>query len=28
MISNDGIVKLIDFNAAKEFDQSQIEDTR
>ena len=28
MISNDGVVKLIDFNAAKEFDQSQIEDTR
>ena len=28
MISNDGVVKLIDFNAAKEFNHGQKEDTR
>lgn len=28
MLSNDGIVKLIDFNAAKEFNHNQNEDTR
>lgn len=28
MISNDGVIKLIDFNAAKEFNQTHSEDTR
>lgn len=28
MLSNDGVVKLIDFNAAKEFNHNQNEDTR